>query len=92
MIDSSDLFAHYQSLFDEFMNDNEGELETWEDEIQDSIETWFNGIQGRLTEEVAVDLQNQIDSLRNFYVEDHVLYLPNTEAVVSDGVLILGTT
>ena len=102
VISSTDLFAQFQSLFDEFMADTDEELttwqtgvesdvSTWETQIQGSIETWFSGISGRLTQEVAVDLQNQIDAIKDIYVQNHILYLPNTAASVSNGVLTIGT-
>lgn len=62
------------------------------EEKQTEFETWFDHIQGQLGDDVAGNLQNQIDSIKYFYVMEKILYVPNTSASVSEGVLTLGTT
>lgn len=62
------------------------------EEKQTEFETWFDHIHGQLGDDVAGNLQNQIDSIKYFYVMEKILYVPNTSASVSEGVLTLGTT
>lgn len=62
------------------------------EEKQTEFDTWFDHIQGQLGDDAAGNLQNQIDSIKYFYVIEKTLYIPNTAASVSEGVLTLGTT
>jgi len=49
-------------------------------------------MQGQISEDAAVNLQTQINSLKYFYVQDGILYIPNTRASVVDGILVVSTT
>lgn len=62
------------------------------EEKQTEFDTWFDHIQGQLGDDAAGNLQEQIDSIKYFYVIEKILYIPNTAASVSEGVLTLGTT
>jgi len=136
VIDSGDLFAQYQTIFNEFMTrstveqtafetdfeananawqedsqnnhaaweeefrsnsqswrqDEETSHETWENNYRTAAENWYETIRDQLSTDAAVALQNQINDLKYFYVQDGTLFIPNTRASVNDGVLIVSTT
>ncbi len=46
--------------FDEICN----RYDAWLDEQKTAITTWFDNVKGQLSEDVAVNLQNQVDNLR----------------------------
>lgn len=70
----------------------ESDSATWLSEAQTAFSNWFQARQDTLDSDVAENLQRQIDNINGVYVQDNVLYIPNTFASVSDGVLTLGTT
>ena len=91
VINTEDLFLQYQTIFDEWItsvetgfidwaDDQEEEMNSWADEQRAMFVAWFNEMKGQLTEDAAGNLQAQIDTMRYIYVQDEVLYLPNTAA------------
>lgn len=57
---------------------------------EEAFGTWFDAIKGKLGTDVAGDLQNQINEMKFYFVLENTLYLPQTSASASDGVLMLG--
>ncbi len=85
-----------EEQWDEFVETYSDNWESWFETATESEEilfqNWFENIKGQLSEDAAGRLQNEIDKLKNIYVQDYILYLPNTAAsVTSDGILVLGT-
>lgn len=83
--------ASFLSWFNSTTADAEQDIEDFEDAQQAAFNLWFQDIMGHLSQDAATDLQNQINDMAYYYVQDHVLYLPNTSCSVSDGVLTIGT-
>lgn len=68
------------------------DMEAYFSTQQNMFSDWFSQMQGQLTEDAAGNLQAQINAIKYIYVIDSTLYLPNTSASISDGVLTIGTT
>ena len=104
--DTTTIYQQIQADLAYFKENSEADFNTWftnttteaEDDIADfeeaqqaAFDLWFQDIMGHLSQDAATDLQNQINDMAYYYVQDHVLYLPNTSCSVSDGVLTIGT-
>lgn len=72
-IDFSSVFAQYNAQFEEAISSRTGEFDTWstaqessfaawQTERETAFETWFDGIQTNLSDDVAGNLQAQIDN------------------------------
>ncbi len=83
--------ASFLTWYNAFTSDAVADIEDFEDAQQTAFDLWFQDIMGHLSQDAATDLQNQINDMAYYYVQDHVLYLPNTSCSVSDGVLTIGT-
>lgn len=59
---------------------------------EEAFGTWFDSIKGQLDTDMAGNLQNQINEMKFYYVLEGTLYLPQTAASASDGILMLGIT
>lgn len=81
-----------ESDHNDWENDFQDDAETWQNSFQSTLEAWFSNMQGQISSDAAVNLQNQIDSLKYMYVQDGILYLPNTRASVTNGILTISTT
>ena len=68
------------------------EVDTFESTNEAAFATWFEHIAGQLSEDAATHLQEQIDAICFFYVDNTTLYLPNTAASVSGDTITIGTT
>lgn len=84
--------AQQESSREQWAQDFEGDSETWKSNFETALMNWYNQMQGQISTDAAAHLQTQINSLKYFYVQDGVLYIPNTRASVVDGVLIVSTT
>lgn len=81
-----------QAEHDAWESDFEDDSETWQSNFQSALENWYQQMQGQISQDAAVNLQTQINSLKYFYVQDGILYIPNTRASVVDGILVVSTT
>lgn len=102
-IEMAQYYAQIQAELAAFKSDREEDFLDWQADFEDDMDAylanqqatftaWFNQIQGQLGTDAAGNLQNQINSIKYFYVLEGTLYIPNTAASVSEGVLTLGTT
>ena len=57
-------------------DDFETDSSTWQANFQTALLNWYSQMQGQISTDAAVNLQNQINSLKYFYVQDGVLYVP----------------
>lgn len=64
-IDTTTLFNQFETYFNEFKENNQAEYDEWYDthinQWQTEFDTWFQNIKDQLGEDVAGNLQNQID-------------------------------
>lgn len=67
-----------RSFFEKYLSDNNT---AWNN--------WFTHIQTQLDGDTAGHLQQQIDALKYFYVQDETMFLPMTAASVADETLIM---
>jgi len=81
-----------QTDHDAWESDFENDSETWKDDFQATLEAWYTQMQGQISSDAAVNLQTQINALKYFFVQDGILYIPNTRASVVDGILVVSTT
>lgn len=63
VIDSTELFAHYQSLFDDFMSESYGTFNGFMNDSSEEFETWFDHMKDQLDSDAAGHLQNEVDIL-----------------------------
>lgn len=89
---ASDWIAGQEAAQEQWQEDFQGDAATWQSSFKTALENWFNQMQGQISQDAAVNLQNQINSLKYFYVQDGILYIPSTRASVVDGILIVSTT
>lgn len=90
--DYSAWITEQKATHEQWEDDFEGDSETWKDSFETSLTNWYNQMQGQISQDAAVNLQNQINSIKYFYVQDGILYIPNTRASVVDGILVVSTT
>lgn len=93
--DFSQFKAQFEGYFANYKQDVQDAYESYLQEIaeqQTVFETWFESMQGKLDEDAAGHLQNQINAMKYFYVIEKTLYIPQTSVSVSGGILMLGTT
>lgn len=76
---------------EDWENDFESDSEAWQLSFQTALMNWFSNMQGQISQDAAVNLQNQIDALKYVYVQDGILYIPSTMASVVNGILYIGT-
>lgn len=69
----------------------ESDSTAWRSSFQTALTNWYQQMQGQISQDAAVSLQTQINALKYFYVEDGIMYMPNTSARVDDGILIVGS-
>lgn len=81
-----------KAIHEQWEEDFEGDSEEWKDSFETALANWYSQMQGQISEDAAVNLQTQINSLKYFYVQDGILYIPNTRASVVDGILVVSTT
>ena len=91
-IDTDILFQQYQSALEQFIERMDSDELAYMTAQAAAFQAWFELIQGQLSEDAAGHLQEQINNITFYYVQDNVLYLPNTAASISDGTLTIGTT
>lgn len=84
--------AQQEAAQEQWQEDFQGDSDEWKDGFETALTNWYSQMQGQISQDAAVNLQTQINSLKYFYVQDGVLYIPNTRASVVDGVLIVSTT
>lgn len=78
-----------QDAFFEWMETQTSDFEDFRDHNYTAWTNWFSHLQDELDSNQAAHLQAQIDAISYMYVNDKVLYLPNTAASVSDSTLYL---
>lgn len=85
----------------EFFDEQTGTMQSWASDFRQTTENyfvtqqtvffdWFSNIQGKLGEDLAGDLQNQINDLYYYYVKDKTVYIPNTAHRVVGHTLVIG--
>lgn len=87
-----DWTSQQQQEYDAWEASKREETNSYITEQQKTFNAWFDHIKGALSSDVAGNLQAQIDQIKYWYVQDNILYVPNTSASISNGVLTLGTT
>lgn len=90
--DYSAWITEQKAIHEQWEDDFEDDSEIWKDSFETSLTNWYNQMQGQISQDAAVNLQNQINSIKYFYVQDGILYIPNTRASVVDGILVVSTT
>ena len=90
--DYSTWVTEQKAIHEQWEDDFEGDSEEWKDSFETALTNWYSQMQGQISEDAAVNLQTQINSLKYFYVQDGILYIPNTRASVVDGILVVSTT
>lgn len=89
---ASTWIAQQEAAQEQWQEDFQGDSEEWKDGFETALTNWYSQMQGQISEDAAVNLQTQINSLKYFYVQDGILYIPNTRASVVDGILVVSTT
>lgn len=84
--------AQQEAAQEQWQEDFQGDSEEWKDSFETALTNWYSQMRGQISEDAAVNLQTQINSLKYFYVQDGILYIPNTRASVVDGILVVSTT
>lgn len=90
--DYSAWITEQKGIHEQWEQDFEDDSELWKDDFETALMNWYSQMQGQISQDAAVNLQNQINSLKYFYVQDGILYIPNTRASVVDGILVVSTT
>lgn len=101
-IDTSKLYDQIQDALKEFQAVQEAGYIEWNQsmrekydnyfsETAETVNAWVQLIKGQIDKDEALNLQNQINALKYMYVKDTTLYMPQTMASVSNGVLSIGT-
>lgn len=78
-----------QDAFFEWMETQTSDFEAFREHNYTAWTNWFTHLQDQLDDNQAAHLQAQIDAISYMYVNDKVLYIPNTAASVSDSTLYL---
>ena len=91
-MDFNQFTTQFNTYFAEFKRESESDYDDWIETAQASFLAWYEAMEGQLSEDAAGNLQEQINAITYYYVQDNVLYLPNTAASVANGVLTVGTT
>jgi hypothetical protein len=89
---ANEWIAGQEAAQEQWQEDFQGDSEEWKDSFETALTNWYSQMQGQISEDAAVNLQTQINSLKYFYVQDGILYIPNTRASVVDGILVVSTT
>ena len=79
--------GNYISNAEDWENTFESDSTNWWNNFSTALINWFENMQGQISSDAAVHLQAEIDALKYFYVQDGVLYFPNTHVSVSNGVM-----
>ena len=90
--DGTDLYEAFSNFFEEQENLFRDKMDSYMSVQQTSFGTWFDTIKNQLSTDAAGKLQNQLNDISYYYVLEMTLYLPQTSASASEGVLMLGTT
>ena len=101
-IDTSKLYDQIQDALKAFKEEQEAGYLEWDQamkekydnyfsETAETVNAWFTLIKGQINKDAAINLQNQINALKYMYVKGTTLYMPQTMASVSNGVLTIGT-
>lgn len=80
-----------QADFQKWKQNAKEEMQEYFEDFQTTTETWIDHIKDSLDDNAATALQKQIDEIKYYYVLEETLYVPQTSASVSQGVLMLGT-
>lgn len=62
-VDTTTIFNQYQAWYSEYTKQSEADFDSWMTSSQDDFLAWYNHIKGILNEDVAANLQLQIDTL-----------------------------
>ncbi len=64
-VDTSTLWAQYKAQWEEFMSEKNSEAAEYMSEQQAEFETWYNNLRATLEGDVAANLSQEIESLKN---------------------------
>lgn len=78
-----------EDAFFEWMENQTASFEAFREHNYTAWTNWFEHLQDQLDDNQAAHLQAQIDAISYMYVNNKVLYIPNTAASVSDSTLYL---
>ncbi len=80
-----------QNDFQKWKQEAKEELREYFESFQTTTDTWIEHVKDSLDDNAAVSLQKQIDEIKYYYVIEDTLYVPQTSAGISNGILMLGT-
>lgn len=91
-VDATGIYDQYQASLDEWKKYVDTITRNYISAQETAFGNWFDTIKGQLDGDLAGNLQNQINMIKYWYVQEGVLYVPNTSASISeDGILTIGT-
>lgn len=79
-----------QDDFQHWKQEAKKELLEYFESFQATADTWINHVKDSLDDDAATSLQKQIDEMKYYYVVEETLYVPQTSASISNGILMLG--
>ena len=94
-VEISELLTQWEAQWNEWLvarkAQAESDIDEWTAADTAMWNNWFQSVKDDLGAIDIGTLKNKVDELTNLYVQDQVLYLPNTGAsVTSDGTIVLG--
>ena len=98
-VDVTQLLTQWEAQWNDWITAKKADADADWDEWFDTTTTnnstlwsnWFESVKADLATVEVGDLKNKVDAITGMYVQDGILYLPNTAASVSGNKLILGT-
>lgn len=87
----TDLYEVFQKFFVDQEKLFAARVAEYEENQHSTIAAWFDLMRDQLTVDAAIKLQEQINAMKYYYVIEKTLYIPQTSASVSEGMLMLGT-